>query len=219
MVWCNAYTKWYNAQQGSSLKCVYNTDSSYTTPLRTSTTSTTIDTTAGSQDDPYIYAASTGNTSMSNCTASGFRLPTEIEWQYAASSAGAQAYNYVSGGPIYTDSSVGDYAWYYLNCSSTQTVGTKTANGLGLYDMSGNVWEWCYDWSYPWSSSNTPYSGATNYANSTYNSSYSYRVLRGGSWSNTANALEVGIRSSVTPYSTYSSGSCGFRVCQGVQAQ
>jgi formylglycine-generating enzyme required for sulfatase activity len=228
MVWCNAYTEWYNTQQGSSLKCVYYTDSNYTTPLRTSTTSTILTgTTAGSQDDPYIYAASTGNTSMSNCTASGFRLPTEVEWQYAASSAGAQAYNYVSGDSSASYSSstvVGNYAWYYTNAYQvgstssdygTHTVGTKTANGLGLYDMSGNVYEWCYDWYYPWSSSSTPYSGETNYVDSTYTSSYPYRVLRGGSWSYSAGSLEVGYRNFSNPYSAdYAYFYYGFRVCQ-----
>jgi formylglycine-generating enzyme required for sulfatase activity len=215
IIWCNAYTEWYNAQKGTSLTCVYYADNAYTTPIKASTTSSTIGTTPGSQDDPYFKASATG-----------FRLPTEVEWQYAASSAGAQAYDHVSGGPLYSDSSVGNYAWYASNSYNlgssssdygTHTVGIKLANGLGLYDMSGNVWEWCYDWYDPWTSSNAPYSNVTDYMNSTYGPSNPYRVLRDGSWSFQADTLQVGYRYSQFPNRV--DGSYGFRVCQGVLSQ
>ena len=84
----------------------------------------------------------------------------------------------------------GDYAVYSGNSgSSTSTVkGTRTANALGLYDMSGNVWEWCYDLS------------------------GSYRVGRGGSWVDSANYLRVGYWFNGDPY--YENYGIGFRVAR-----
>ena len=101
-----------------------------------------------------------------NFTANGYRLPTEAEWEWAA--RGGENYTYAGS---YT---LGDVAWCYENTKNTGTreVKTKKANGYGLYDMSGNVWEWCWDWSGNISSS-TPATGA---------SSGSYRCQRGGSW-------------------------------------
>jgi formylglycine-generating enzyme required for sulfatase activity len=72
-----------------------------------------------------------------------YRLPTEAEWEYAARSGGKkEKYAGTSN-----DSGLGEYAWYNANSGSrTHSVGGKTPNGLGLYDMTGNVWEWCQDW-------------------------------------------------------------------------
>ena len=86
-----------------------------------------------------------------NRPASGYRLPTEAEWEYAAKGGDGSPGNYIYAG----SNTVGNVAWYWNNIPSqssgnpgygTQPVGTKFPNGLGLYDMSGNVYEWCWDW-------------------------------------------------------------------------
>ena len=128
-----------------------------------------------------------------------YRLPTEAQWEYAARSGGkAEEYAGTS-----SESSLGDYAWYSANSGSkTHSVGQKKPNGLGLYDMSGNVWEWVQDWygNYP-SGSVTDHEGP---------SSGSFRVYRGGSWSNDARNCRSAARHSNDPGSR--SVSLGFRL-------
>ena len=103
-------------------------------------------------------------------TGKTYRLPTEAEWEYAASGGNkSQGYKY-SG-----DNILDNVAWYGGNSiGKTHEVGQKKANELGIYDMSGNIWEWCSDWygNYDASSKTNP-QGASN---------GNRRVLRGGSW-------------------------------------
>jgi formylglycine-generating enzyme required for sulfatase activity len=112
-----------------------------------------------------------------------YRLPTEAEWEYAARSGGKQE-EYAG---IASESNLGDYAWYRANSGGkTHPVGQKIPNGLGLYDMSGNIWEWVQDWY-----DNYPSSHVTDTAGY---SSNSYRVNRGGSWSNFPRRCRTAVR-------------------------
>ena len=107
-------------------------------------------------------------------TGSNYRLPTEAEWEYAAR-GGKQSRGYKYSG----SDDINAVAWYTDNSSSkTHAVGQKQANELGIYDMSGNIWEWCSDWygNYPSYPQNNP----------TGSESGSYRVDRGGGWSDNA---------------------------------
>ena len=120
-------------------------------------------------------------------TGKRFRLPSEAEWEYAAR-GGNKSRGYQYSG----SNTIGDVAWYDGNNSSmTHAVGTKQPNELGLYDMTGNVWEWCQDWYDSYSSSpQTNPIGAV---------SGSYRVFRGGGINSSARFCHSSIRFDNSP--------------------
>ena len=131
----------------------------------------------------------------------GGRLPTEAEWEYAARGGP------LNGGYTYAGSNeVGEVAWYRENSGgSTHLVGQRRPNDLALYDLSGNVWEWCADWYdegyYTVSLINNPQGPASG----------QYRVLRGGSWSNSLDYVRCAGRLKASP-DVRSSHDVGFRV-------
>jgi formylglycine-generating enzyme required for sulfatase activity len=140
-----------------------------------------------------------GNNITCDWNANGYRLPTEAEWEFAAKGG---TKDYLS--TEYSGSnSVGAVGWYKdNNGNSTQPVGTKAANSLGIYDMSGNVFEWCWDWygSYSSGAQTDPRGPASG----------DYRVLRGGSWFSYGQYLRSACRDGYNP--SYWDGSIGFRL-------
>ncbi len=131
-------------------------------------------------------------------TGKTFRLPTEAEWEYAAR-GGNKSNNYCYSGSDDIDA----VAWYWDNSDMrTHPVGQKSPNELGLYDMTGNVWEWCSDWFGDYSSSSQ--------TNPTGAVSGSKRVERGGCYGNDAEDCRVSDRGSNTP--GIRTGSLGLRL-------
>ncbi len=160
---------------------------------------------------------------MPDWNGTGYRLPTEMEWMWAAM-GGTLGEGDHDGGGVFTDgyskqyaghdrtidpsgTNIDNYAWHSGNSQSpgmteyaTHEVGVKDPNELGLYDMSGNVYEWCWDWyagypSVPW----TDYPGGSG----------SYHVYRGGCWGSFASVCAVDDRSYNAPVNQ--SSIVGFR--------
>ena len=129
----------------------------------------------------------------------GYRLPTEAQWEYAAKGGDGSPENYTYAGSDDPD----EVAWYADNSDDTpHVVGTKAPNGLGLYDMSGNVYEWCWDQYGDYSSEaqTDPISASL----------WSNRVLRGGSWYNLAGRVRPAYRNN--DYPAARGGDLGFRI-------
>ena len=116
-----------------------------------------------------------------------YRLPTEAEWEYACRAGNKLAYSF--GGDV---RALGDYAWYDSNSNErTHPVGQKKANSWGLYDMHGNVWEWCSDWygEYPNGAVSDPQGPRKG----------SLRIDRGGSWDYGAAMCRSSFRGNLDP--------------------
>ena len=117
-----------------------------------------------------------------------FDLPTEVQWEYACRAGTTTTY-------YWGDSMDGVYAWYSGNSSSrTHSVGTRTPNAWGLYDMSGNVWEWCLDWFEERPSYTVDFKGPE---------SGTKRIFRGGGCRNSASWVRSIVRSCLEPDRTY----------------
>ncbi len=138
-----------------------------------------------------------------------YRLPTEAEWEYACRAGSTTRYYFDDDGSTWDfggdASMLGEHGWYKGNSVfKTQPVGQKKPNEWGLYDMHGNVWEWCSDWFSANYYANSPLEDPTGHA------SGSRRVCRGGSWSDAAELCRSASRSWYRPGHRYDN--LGFRV-------
>ena len=143
---------------------------------------------------------------LNSMTGENFRMPTEAEWEFAACGGKYNnTYDNINANPFSGRKALDDMAWYKNNSGSkTHSVKTKAANELGIYDMSGNVWEWCNDWygadyysSFPLDNPSGPSTG-------------DYRVVRGGSWGSVATNCRWAVRSRGKP--SYRDNSLGIRL-------
>lgn len=150
-----------------------------------------------------LPTSSNDDWNAANCdwNANGYRLPTEAEWEYAARGATNDTDYLYSG-----SNDIGEVGWYTGNNSprGCKPVGTKAPNALDIYDMSGNVYEWCWDWYENYS--------ADVQINPTGAENGPHRVLRGGYWLGSASICRVACRYHSTP--NYRYFTFGFRLCR-----
>ncbi|MBI4229424.1 MAG: formylglycine-generating enzyme family protein [Planctomycetes bacterium] len=130
-----------------------------------------------------------------------YRLPTEAEWEYACRAGTTTRYGFGDD-----EARLGEYAWYFANGGRTYPVGQKRANGWGLFDMHGNVWEWCQDWYAE------TYGSGEQVDPAGPGSEDGRRVLRGGSWSNNVGDLRSARRYGSAPSNRLYG--CGFRLAR-----
>jgi formylglycine-generating enzyme required for sulfatase activity len=161
---------------------------------------------AGLQEVYTITGTGTSKTVTLDVSKKGYRLPTEAEWEYAARGCKAGSCENL----LYSGSTNANEVEWDTNNSgrTTHPVGQKKPNALGIYDMSGNVWEWVYDWVGNYTS--------TAVTNPTGPSSGSSRVLRGGSWNDGVASCRVAVRNTWEKPSTHYSG-FGLRVALPAQ--
>lgn len=142
--------------------------------------------------------------------ANGFRLPSEAEWEYAARADSSSAF--YTGSILHPQSFPPDpnldrAGWYAGNSrGTTRPIGLKDPNAWGLYDMHGNVWEWCWDWRGPY-----PDQAVTDPMGT---ESGTYRIVRGGGWNNTAQDCRAARRGGTVP--NFRSQRAGFRPAVGM---
>ena len=208
IVWCNAYTEMKN---GSDEQCIYRKSKTDTTVLKDATVAADCD---------AAYA---------DMEKKGFRLPTEAEWEYAArrQNDNTNATDYGEGGSNvwltklnsasgakdkWDTAETGEVAWYIDNSDNkTHPVGKKRANALGLYDMSGNVLEWCFDRHNDDPASNdAAYKQGGIVTDPQGAASGERRIVRGGRWDWEAKTCTVGIRNHSEPKAR--SNALGFRL-------
>jgi len=139
---------------------------------------------------------------LNDLTGDKYRLPTEAEWEYAPR-GGNKSLSFKYSG----SDSTSDIAWCNYNAGSmTHPVGLKKPNELGIFDMSGNVWEWCADWYSEFYYVVSPVKNPTGPATGTE------RVIRGGSWFQDSFGLNTTDRKAVNP--EWQLGFVGFRLCK-----
>jgi uncharacterized repeat protein (TIGR02543 family) len=222
LVWCNALTEWLNAHASTTYTRAYYSNSGFTTPLKDSSDGaygSSVNSTLGSVDNPYVLSSATGFRlpgSMEWELAARYKADSNSDGDISDAgeyywgtwpSGGTIAYNDTgdvspaNGVPDGKDSNdrvsvYGAYwngtAWSVTGVIKTANAKSKIADALGLYDMSGNVEQWCFDW-HP------------SYVNAR-------RVTRGGAWYDYADRLQVGTVVDVIPYNEYDY--VGFRIAR-----
>ncbi len=160
---------------------------------------------------PSFYKIEGDLVSVIDWSAPGYRLPTEAEWEFACRAGLPGRFGFANDAQ-----NLGEYAWYRDNSrpggvAETQVVGGKKPNGLELFDMQGNVWEWCWDWYADHYDPQDPVGDPTGPLTG------KYRVLRGGTYSSPAGILRCAVRNQDVPDSK--SQCNGFRIARTIRAQ